>query len=542
MSDDVDLRALKLCLEALERTGVQPDLMRLSAFVAKEQTVQFLDDFCAQLKQAFDTEPEEEKEPETTETEEPVDKEAFSTDLFTDEPGQPPQEQEPAVDLEKEPENVTADESIAETQLQPETPAEEPPAVEEIEDTPPAEPQHKELEMKPIMPPVRFKLPNATVNKAYSAKLETIGEKNVTITAVDGLESLGLVYDSGSNVLAGDPALAGEHQLTIHYQLEERSYKGQINLVINNDPKALWKNIPSDQEQKYWKADEDCKGLVGLYQWKLLAASKRGRSHAHVGSCRDDDFALSVETETGWHIAAVSDGAGSCEFSREGSRVIVNNSTDVLSEQLQRHDASLTELLENWLQENSLDNEQALTEALYEVFAPAIVGSIEKIEAMAEEDERSFRDYYSTLLLAAHKPMAKGSFSIAYWIGDGGLGIYKAGKGIKLLGAGDSGDYAGQTRFLDLQAKSPDDIKSRLRFSFDRTFTALVLMSDGISDPLFETDNNLKQLEHWDVFWSNDIQPQLADNPQTSAEQLTDWLDFWSPGNHDDRTLALIYP
>lgn len=540
MSDDIDLSALKLCIEALERAGERPDLTRLPAFVSEERTVQLLDDFCGQLKQVFETEIEDEKEPETVATGEPVDKETLSTDLSTETGEEPPQE--PVIELEKKPESITKDKSETETEPQAETSAEEPPAAEETADTPPAEPQPKEPEMNPIMPPVRFKLPNATVNKPYSAALETVGDKTVTVSAIDGLESLGLDYDVENNLLAGDPQLAGEHKLTIHYQMEGRSYKGQISLLINNDPKALWKNIPSDTEQKYWKADEDCKGIEGLEQWKLLAASKRGRSHAHVGSCRDDDFALSVETETGWHIAAVSDGAGSCEFSREGSRLIVNHSADVLGEQLKLHDDRLIKLLENWQKDNGLDNEQALTEGLYEVFAPAIIGSIEKIETIAEKDEKSFRDYYSTLLLAAHKPLANGSFSIAYWIGDGALGIYKAGKNIKLMGAGDSGDYAGQTRFLDLQAKSPDDIKSRLRFSFDRTFTALVLMTDGISDPLFETDNNLKQLDHWDVFWSNDILPQLADNPETSAEQLKDWLDFWSPGNHDDRTLALIYP
>ena len=25
------------------------------------------------------------------------------------------------------------------------------------------------------------------------------------------------------------------------------------------------------------------------------------------------------------------------------------------------------------------------------------------------------------------------------------------------------------------------------------------------------------------------------------ASQLSTWMDFWNPGNHDDRTLAIIY-
>jgi hypothetical protein len=73
-----------------------------------------------------------------------------------------------------------------------------------------------------------------------------------------------------------------------------------------------------------------------------------------------------------------------------------------------------------------------------------------------------------------------------------------------------------------------------------KNFTALVLMTDGISDPLFETDNDLRQLGCWDSFWQQ-IEPLLSENPELSAQQLTEWLDFWSPGNHDDRTLALIY-
>ena len=538
MSDENHLGTLKLCLEALTYKGLQPELIQLDKFLSQAQTQVLVDDFCQQLKQAFEASLINESELlQEQQDDESVDNNTHSTELSTDLSTTNPIE--PETEAEPSSETTETDEP---TELSDEVVTENTVCDDSQSDIPLTNPQSKELEMKPLMPPVRFKLPNATVNKSYSATLEIIGNKMTHISTMEGLDGLGLAYDAESNLLEGQPQLAGEHKLIIHYQLDGNDYTGQINLVINNDPKALWKNIPSDKQQKYWKEDEDCQGIEGLYQWKLIAASKRGRSHAHVGSCRDDDFALKVDEQGQWHIAAVADGAGSSEYSREGSKVIVHNSSEVLSEQLQQHDAHLMALLTDWQQDNSLDTEQALIEGLYEVFAPAIISSIEKLETLADNDERNFKDYYSTLLLTAHKPLANGSFTIAYWIGDGGLGIYNAGKEIKLLGAGDSGDYAGQTRFLDISAKSPDDIKARLRFSFDKSFTSLVLMSDGISDPLFETDNNLKQLEFWDVFWSNDIQPQLTDTPETSAEQLKDWLDFWSPGNHDDRTLALIYP
>jgi hypothetical protein len=46
--------------------------------------------------------------------------------------------------------------------------------------------------------------------------------------------------------------------------------------------------------------------------------SKRGRSHAHEGKFREDDFAVS-ELPADWNMISVSDGAGSAQLAREGS-------------------------------------------------------------------------------------------------------------------------------------------------------------------------------------------------------------------------------
>lgn len=377
------------------------------------------------------------------------------------------------------------------------------------------------------------------MNKAYRAIVETSRIDAVKIIHIEGLENLGLIYDPNKNQLIGTPILGGDYALRIGYQINRKTYSSSVNLVINNDPKSLWKNIPSDPAAKYWKADEDQQGLQGIDQWRLIAASKRGRSHAHVGHFREDDFALTVERQSHWHIAAIADGAGSSEYSREAARVIVNQCNQVLSKQLQQHDAQLMILLDQWQQDH---HKEALTALLYDIVAPAICSAVDQLSSMAKKDQREFKAYYSTLLMAAHKPLANGSFSLAYWVGDGGLVIYKAGQSIKLLGHADSGDYAGQTRFLDQQTKTPEDIKRRLHFSFDETLTGLILMTDGLSDPFFETDSNLEQLSYWDAFWRQMIQPHLIDCPDTSAKQLKEGLGFWSLGNHDDRTLAVIYP
>ena len=81
------------------------------------------------------------------------------------------------------------------------------------------------------------------------------------------------------------------------------------------------------------------------------------------------------------------------------------------------------------------------------------------------------------------------------------------------------------------------EIWDRINFAIVPDFTALAVMTDGITDPHFETDANLENVIKWDQFWKQ-IEPHLnSANPE--ADMLS-WLDFWSPGNHDDRTIALL--
>lgn len=90
----------------------------------------------------------------------------------------------------------------------------------------------------------------------------------------------------------------------------------------------------------------------------------------------------------------------------------------------------------------------------------------------------------------------------------------------------------------------------RLRFSIEEDFTALMLMTDGVSDPMFETECNLNDYSKWNEFWNRikagfpeDEIPgvDLSDDNSESQYQLLKWMDFWSSGNHDDRTMAILY-
>ena len=112
-------------------------------------------------------------------------------------------------------------------------------------------------------------------------------------------------------------------------------------------------------------------------------------------------------------------------------------------------------------------------------------------------------------------------------------------RGIEILGDGDSGEFSGQTRFLmaaELNKGWPE-IARRTRVRVVPRFTALALMTDGVSDPKFATDKKLRDPAAWRAFWQDDLGPALTGDP----EALLKWLEFWSPGEHDDRTLVLLY-
>lgn len=77
----------------------------------------------------------------------------------------------------------------------------------------------------------------------------------------------------------------------------------------------------------------------------------------------------------------------------------------------------------------------------------------------------------------------------------------------------------------------------------------IFLMTDGVSDPWFESDAKLEDATRWHGF-VNEVLTQQGDNkanldlndpPDANAEKLWEWLYFKIVGNHDDRTLIMAY-
>jgi hypothetical protein len=153
-----------------------------------------------------------------------------------------------------------------------------------------------------------------------------------------------------------------------------------------------------------------------------------------------------------------------------------------------------------------------------------------------------FKDYSSTAIIGLMRKFPFGVLCATYWVGDGAVGVLKTDGTATLLGESDSGEYSGQTRFLESAEVSQESLMKRIRFELTADFKAMLLMTDGVSDPFFETEVNLTNPTKWTALWEDvSSKTSLAQTDQEVAHRVVDWLDFWSAGNHDDRTLAVLY-
>lgn len=379
--------------------------------------------------------------------------------------------------------------------------------------------------------------------------------KSLAITGIPSLEAF-----------RKDGAVAeSTFELTLIYKFcggiempEDRpTLEHKIPFVINQDPRKLWRNLPVDWENmpepKYKNDDTQVEYVKvealadGTPQKDIVAASKRGRSHAQEGKPRDDYFRME-HMDNGWYIMAVADGAGSAKYSRQGSTIAcdeaVNHCMSKLGQSKPFEDA-----ISGYgnLQDSSEEEaRKTVGNYIYDIVGTAAFKAHKAIQAEAALKKQPIKYYATTLLLTICKKFSFGWFVASFWVGDGAICLYdRNAHTAKILGVPDEGEYAGQTRFLTMPEifKDATALYQRLRFCVVDDFTALFLMSDGVSDPKFETDANLNNPDKWDALW-DDLKENgvdLTDDNEASKDQLLDWLDFWAPGNHDDRTIAILY-
>lgn len=419
------------------------------------------------------------------------------------------------------------------------------------EDSPPPPPSESHI----VIPKrIRIDYPNGKVDTLYNYSIPT-AQLNLDLDWIEGLETLGfapagLIFDKSDWTVKGLPEEQGQFSLEVHIEYQNpEGRKGKLilegNCNINPDPRSLWQEHEPPADAPYPKSHTES-ARTESHEAILIGASRRGRSHAHKGDFRDDDFKVDQVPGTGWYILSVADGAGSAKYSREGSRLAV----EVTSEKLQSIlNDDFTQIISKELDALALGEdpqvEQSLRLQLYDSLVGAVFEGYKAILAEADQKNATPRDYATTLLLTVCRKFPQGWFFASYWVGDGCIGVYRDGEAVEMMGTPDGGEFAGQTRFFTMQEiwKDAQTILNRLQITLVPDFTALCLMTDGISDPKFQTDYNLRQVPRWDTFWK-DLGDGVQFGPDNNQQdlELLEWLNFWSQGDHDDRTLVIMYP
>ena len=371
-------------------------------------------------------------------------------------------------------------------------------------------------------------LPNARHGEPYHAALPP------AVTAITFHPECGLVWDAKHHQISGTPSQAGDVEIHYHLADSNNTLTSVIQKIyINPNPKDLWQNKPSDPNAPFAKPDT-AHDLIATAQGSLIAARVRGRSHAHNGTHCDDDYRIAHHERTGLHFIAVADGAGSAEFSRYGSQLAVNAAADTVWQLLDNNE-KFFRLPESEPKDQKHALENLISNAAYQAYVAQ--------KNAAEAEQIDIKKLACTLLIALALPRTDGTWLIAaYWVGDGAAAVWQPeSQTITLLGESDGGAYSGETVFLSASEVSPENLSKRIRSWQGQQPPVLMLMTDGVSDPKFETDANLARPERWAELWQEG-KFQTALQAEQPAAALEGWLDFWSPGNHDDRTLALFLP
>ena len=431
-----------------------------------------------------------------------------------------------------------------------------PPHVIELTDINPTvaliSPQEVKVKIKPAQPRI-INLPNARSGEPYDEILELDDFEQLVDIKIEHID--GLHFSTETLVVRGTPTSAGEYKVTLKAIVDGQQQVIEARVTVIPDPKSLWKNIPSDHEGKFWKPDEECKSVRG--ELFLVGASKRGRSHAHVGSFRDDDFGLLHVQSSGWHIGIAADGGGSSKYSRRASQKVVEFINQNLPKLLEEKFSSGFDDLVKGIKSGKEDAIRTVNTNLYKSILTVSFEAARMLENLVKDLESAkekgpdghpltytIKDFNTTLILCVAKKSKHGWFIGTFSIGDGGAVVLDLKhKSVKLMTTGDSGEFAGQTRFLATsEFADATKAKARLHHYVSDSFDSIVLMTDGITDPFFPTDIELQDFKLWTDFWNNNLGAgvTLKVTSDETQLQLLSWLDFWSPGNHDDRTIVLL--
>ena len=412
----------------------------------------------------------------------------------------------------------------------------------------PAEIEQNRLEIENVFrrskyEDVKFQVDNARVGQAYQSKITVISPHDAGEISYKAesfkFPDTQFYFDEDTQSIQGQPVEANPIEFSFQFIAEDETRSAQCRLNVIADPRSLWKVIEPEAGQEFVKTHLD-QAMIDTPNYKIVAASRRGRSHEHVGSFRDDDFAIHLIEDSPWSVITVADGAGSAKYSREGSRIAV----EIVQSEFQRYLNPYTiDDLNNDLAKWQVGSQDEVTvgvatklnQQFHHVYYEIYKSILNQIELQASDLGANTKDFSTTLLVAVVCKLADKTFVSTFSVGDGAIALYSESN-LRLMNDPDGGEYAGQTRFLDRSIAQ--DFTNRLKIGCFTDVDAILLMTDGISDPIFETDSGLLNLAKWQKLYA-ELDPMMKIESADTA--LLEWMHFFTPGHHDDRTMAVLW-
>jgi hypothetical protein len=395
-------------------------------------------------------------------------------------------------------------------------------------------------------------LPNARAGHPYRMQIGAayLPSNPSAVCWFDGLEQTGLHFFPDKKQITGIPKNSGSFDMQLNireyneYGMEELSTHS-LRLVVENDYDFELGEV--DESEPYLKRDDDVyaipvnQGSRKRLKKDIAAASRRGHQHIEEGKIREDDFYIRYDPETRWYALAVADGAGRSKYSRKGSQIAGYSAVEACLEGLTAQSHGLKKLTIRYSRRKSDKLRREIIKKLHDIIASSVAKAYEDIVAEATDFGCQPEDYAATLLMCICKKFEFGWLIGAFSVGDGAVCVYHTDDWYANLMGG--GECPAEKCFLTTPGVTqPAGLERRIRFTIVDDFSALFLMTNGVSDPKFGTEADLPCFELWNRFW-DDITSEVnfSGNIKDVGEELLKWFDFWTPGKYDDRTIAVVF-
>lgn len=387
---------------------------------------------------------------------------------------------------------------------------------------------------------------NFTSDKIYkenSSSMVNLVEKNITSESkVETEESKSIVTQSSEKETTNKVEFetsSSENSPTLN---ESKEILKKIDDLRSTA--ILWRYIPIPENDPAPTKDTVCDAFS--VRWgEVIAARARGKYHKHRGINCDDWYEVKILPEEEIVCIAVSDGVGSCNFSRLGAKVSCSTAVDYLARQIHEIYPSIQEYLSKLPA-----TEKEIKEALVPLVTRAAFHAKNAVvsdfcwlqnkpgfESLRDSNADYNNKMAATLLLVVLIPVNDEFLIVSFQVGDGTIALINNhaktfDKTVTLLNCSDSGEFAGQVLALTSLGLKELEATQRTVITMCEKFDALMIMTDGVSDDFFPLVPGLMEL-YFSLIANGIISSNCQNENSFPAIHLPSPLRLPSPQNQN---------